>query len=130
QGLVVLAVDRFIDELRFHDDPVEVLVVEREGDEGVDAPSLHLEAVGNADSGSGKSVPEPTAHVPYQLAQRVDLAGAVQVEGSLSHAGSSGDAGDGGAREALLAALGLGGLEQLAARSLAAGRHRLWQFAL
>src|SRR5690606_27253128 len=97
---------------------------------GVDAPSLHLEAVGDADSGSGQSVPEPTAHVPYQLAQRIDLAGEVQVEGSLSHARSPGDASDRGAREALLADLGLGGLEQLAAGSLAAGRHRLWQFAL
>ena len=37
QGLVVLTVDGFVDELRLHDDPVEVLVVEREGNEGGEA---------------------------------------------------------------------------------------------
>src|SRR5690606_15366825 len=81
ERLVVLAIDGLIDELRLHHHPVEVLVIEGEGDEGVDTSAFHFEAVGDVVGSRGEGASQAATHVPDQLAQGVDLAGEVQVEG-------------------------------------------------
>ncbi len=93
-----------------------------ETDERLEALALDVEAAHGRRRRLGQRLPQLPAHVAHQLAERVVLAREVEVEGPLRDASAPRDGGDGGAREAVLAELDLGGVEQVAARCFATSR--------
>src|SRR5690606_14705134 len=98
---------------------VEVLMRQREAQERLEAAMLDLQAVAQPGGGLGQRATQAAAHVPHELAQRVSLAGEVEVEGALSHAGAPRYRRDGATGEPVLTDLGLGGFKQSSSGCLA-----------